>query len=191
MKINRFAQKVSDFYQRVTIRSQPINFLSVAEDLNDCLVCMPSNMQFILDAASKLPDIAAIFPNRLIKVLLSSNIDPRSHEFIKRFTIIKPYSDDLNVFYLPKKSFINRISGEGLSICIDLDFEANFFNSSVSALTGAPLRIGCLKGMGLPYYNLEIGVTGGETPSRKSYEDFFNVLYNFKGEGEGIASIET
>jgi len=191
MKINRLAQRVSDFYQRMTIKSQPVNFLSVVEDLNDCLVCMPSNMQFILDAASKLPDIAAIFPNRLIKVLLSSNIDPRSHEFIKRFTIIKPYSDDLNFFYLPKKTFIDRIAGEGLSICIDLDFEANFFNSSISALTRAPLRIGCIKGMGLPYYNLEIGVNRTEKPSRKSYEDFFNVLYNFKGEGERIAPVKT
>ncbi len=191
MKVNRIAEKVSRVYYRIKIKDQSVNFLSLADNNNDCLVCMPSQMEYLLDAASKLPDIASVFPNRIIKVLLTSSIDPRSYKFIKRFTIIKPYSYDTNLFYLPKKPFLNKIIGKGLSICIDLDFESNFFNSCISALTGAPLRIGANKGLGLPFYNLEIEIGGRENPAKVLYDNFIKVLYNFSGEGEKIASVET
>lgn len=183
MRVNRFAEKLARIYYRLTMKDRPVNFLSSINDYKDCLVCMPANMEFILEAASKLPDIAEIFPNRLINVLLTSNIDPRSHNYIKRFTIIKPYSHDINAFYLPKRSFIDRITAQGVSVCIDLDFKPNFFNSSVCILTRAPVRIGFAKGLGLPYYNLEINVVDDKTSAKESYEQFIKVLYNFKGEG--------
>jgi len=191
MKVNRLAEKFLRFRYRNKFKAKPVNFRSLVESRDDCLVCMPTNLQYILNAASMLPDIASIFSNRLIKILITSNIDHRSHEFIKRFTIDKPYSYDITNFYLPKRSFIERIKGEGLSICIDLDFEHNFFNSAISVLTRAPLRIGCLKGMGLPYYNMEIDIGDKSKISAQSYENFINVLYNFKFEGERIAPVET
>lgn len=191
MKVNRFAERLTRTYHRLTMKNQPINFLSSIKDYRDCLVCLPADMEFILEAASKLPHIAEIFPNRMINVLLTSNIDVRSHNYIKRFTIIKPYSNDINAFYLPKRSFIDRIAVQGISVCIDLDFKPNFFNSSVCIMTKAPVRIGFAKGLGLPYYNLEIDVDNDKTPVKESYEQFIKVLYNFKSEGERIAPIET
>lgn len=191
MKVNRIAEKFLRFSYRLKYKDKPVNFLSLADNQDDCLVCLPTNLQYILGAASKLPDIASIFPNRLIKILVTSNIDHRSHEYIKRFTIDKPYSYDITNFYLPKRSFIERIKGKGLSICIDLDFEHNFFNSVISVLSRAPLRIGCSKGMGLPYYNMEIDIGNKSKLSAESYENFIKVLYNFKLEGERIAPVET
>jgi len=191
MKVNSIAEKFLRFRYRLKYKDKPVNFLSLADNQDDCLVCLPANLQHVLGAASKLPDIASIFPNRLIKVLVTSNIDHRSHEYIKRFTIDKPYSYDITNFYLPKRSFIERIKGKGLSICIDLDFEHNFFNSVISVLSRAPLRIGCSKEMGLPYYNLEIDIGNKSKLSAESYENFIKVLYNFKLEGERIAPVET
>ncbi|RKX20624.1 MAG: hypothetical protein DRP26_01290 [Candidatus Zixiibacteriota bacterium] len=127
----------------------------------------------------------------MINVLLTSNIDPRSHNYIKRFTIIKPYSSDINSFYLPKRSFINRVAAQGISVCIDLDFNPNFFNSSVCIMTKAPVRIGFAKGLGLPYYNLEIDIDSDKVSTKESYNQFIKVLYNFKNEGEEIAPIKT
>jgi len=191
VKVNRIAEKVSRVYYQIKIKDTSVNFLSITENKNDCLVCMPSRMEHLLDAASKLPDIASVFPNRIIKVLITSSIDPRSFKFIKRFTIIKPYSYDMSLFYLPKKAFVQKIVGKGLSICIDLDFEPNFFNSCISVLTRAPLRIGVNKGLGLPYYNLEIEIGDREAPSKMLYDNFIKVLYNFSSEGEKIAPVET
>ncbi|MCD6162082.1 MAG: hypothetical protein J7K40_06685 [candidate division Zixibacteria bacterium] len=191
MKINRFVIKFSKMYHRMKLKDESVNFILLAEDMNDCLVCMPSDMKYIYEAASRLPDIASIFPNRLIKIILTSNVDPRSYGFIKRFEIIKPYSYDLNLLCLPKRTFLKKIIGKGLSICIDLDFEPNFFNSSLCALTRAPMRIGINKGMGLPYYNMEIQSGGEDVPPKKKYDNFIKVLYNFNSEGEEIAPIET
>jgi hypothetical protein len=191
MKVNHLAEKFLRFRYNLKYKDQSVNFLALADNRDDCLVCLPTNLQYVLDAASRLPDIASIFPNRLIKILVTSNIDHRSHEYIKRFTIDKPYSYDITNFYLPKRSFIERIKGRGLSICIDLDLEHNFFNSVISVLTRAPLRIGCSKGMGLPYYNMEIDIGDKSKISAQSYENFINVLNNFKFEGERIAPVET
>jgi hypothetical protein len=191
MQVNRLAEKIARYYYRVTFKEKQVSFLDCFSNHKDCLVLMPSDMNVVLEAASKLPKIAEIFPDRVIKILLTSNIDPRSHEFIKRFTIIKPYSYDLNAFYLPKKPFIDRIKDAGLSVCIDLDFQHNFLNSSVSAMAEAPVRIGCTKGLGLPYYNLEINVGDINTPAKIAYETFVDVLYNLKGEGSKIVPSET
>ena len=191
MEVNRVAEKFLRFRYRLKYKDKPVNFLSLVDNQDDCLVCLPTNLQHVLSAASKLPDIASIFPNRLIKILVTSNIDHQSHEYIKRFTIDRPYSYDITNFYLPKRSFIERIKSKGLSICIDLDFEHNFFNSVISVLTRAPLRIGCLKGMGLPFYNMEIDIGDKSKISGESYENFIKVLYNFKFEGERIAPVET
>jgi hypothetical protein len=191
LKVNRIAERLNRIFFKMRFRGEPISFFSLVDNFSDCLVCMPSNMRYILEASSKLPDIAAIFPNRMIKVLLTSNIDPGSYAFVKRFSIIKPYSYDLNMFYLPKKSFIEKVVGKGLSVCIDLDLEHNYFNSSICALTRAPIRVGSKKGLGLPYYNLEINVGDPETPAKEQYDNFVKVLYNFKSEGDRIASIET
>jgi hypothetical protein len=152
---------------------------------------MPSDMNILLEAASKLPYIAELFPNRLIKIMVTSNIDPRSHEYIKRFTLIKPGDRDLTRFSLPKKSFIDNLKRTGLSVCVDFDFFPNFFNSSIAALTGAPVRIGLAKGMGLPYYNLELNVGRENATLKVAYQAFIDMLFNLKGEGPKIASCET
>jgi hypothetical protein len=191
MKINRLAEKFAGYMHRMKFKNHPVSFLDCFKDPKDCLVLMPSDMNVLLDAASQLPKIAELFPNRIIKILTTSNIDPRSHEYIKRFTIIKPYPYDLNAFYLPRKQFIEKARTPGLSVCIDLDFYPNFFNSSVSLLTGAPVRIGSAKGMGLPYYNFEINVGDESTPIKTAYRTFIDVLFNLKGEGSKIASCET
>ena len=191
MKVNRFAERFTRYYHRIKFKGQAVNFNSLADDKSDCLVCLPANLNHVLSAASKLPAIASIFPNRLIKVLVTANIDHRSHEYIKRFTLERPFSYDLTSFYLPKKTFIERIVGKGLSICIDLDFEHNFFNSSVCLLSKAPLRIGSSKGMGMPYYNMEIDIGDQAAINPETYDRFVKVLYNFNYKGEEIAPIET
>jgi hypothetical protein len=191
MQVNKLAEKIARYYYRVTFKEKQVNFLECFNNHKDCLVLLPSDMTVILEAASRLPMIAEIFPDRIIKILLTSNIDPRSHEFIKRFTIIKPYSYDLNAFYLPKRPFIERVRAAGLSVCIDLDFQHNFLNSSVSVMTEAPVRIGCVKGLGLPYYNLEINIGGENSSIKTAYDTFINVLYNLKGEGSKLVPGET
>ena len=191
MKINRLAEAFSKYYYRHKYNYESVSFLSLTDNHGDCLVCLPANLNYMLAAASKLPEIASVFPNRLIKVLVTSNIDHRSHEYIKHFTIDKPYSYDINSFYLPKRPFIQRLIGRGLTICIDLDFQHNFFNSSVSVMSGAPLRIGRSKGLGLPYYNLEIDIGRNDKIDAESYTKFMKVLYNFRDKGEELAPVKT
>lgn len=189
VKVNKFAEKIARFRHKLKIKEESVNFTRCFADYADCLVLMPSDMTAMVEAASQLPSIAEIFPNRLIKIMLTSNIDPRAHEFIKKFTLIKPYSSDISTFGLPRNEFVERLKAKGLSVCIDLDLSENFFNSTVCALAGAPVRIGRAKGLGLPYYNLEINVGGDDTPLKRAYDVFIGVLRNLKKQGMSIAPI--
>jgi len=193
VKFNRFGERLA----RISLHRRKIDRIVRFLDPdqygggNDCLVCLPGNMQHVLEAASKLPEIAAIFPNRVIKVLLTCNFDSRAHAYVKRFAVLKPESYDLNMFELPKPSFLEKVIGRGLSVCVDLDFEWNFFNSYISALSTAPVRIGLKKGLGLPYYNVEVGIGENVIPTKEAYEIFMKVLSNFRSEGKQVASIQT
>jgi len=191
VKIYKLIEMMANFRYRIKFKDEAVNFLSLTGGHDDCLICMPARMEHMLFASKMLPDIASIFPNRSIKILVTSNIDHRSHEFIKNFSLEKPYSYDITNFNLPKNTFTEKLKGKGLSICIDMDFQHNFFNSAVCLKTSAPLRIGANKGMGLPYYNLEIDVGDRTKISAESYGNFMNVLYNFKDKGERVAPLET
>ncbi len=188
VKVNRIAEKIARLRHRMKFKGESVNFMRCFSDYADCLVLMPADMSSLVDAASRLPQIAEIFPNRLIKIMLTSNIDPRAHEYIKKFTLIKPYSNDISTFGLPRESFIDKLRSKDLSVCIDLDLAYNFFNSSVCALAQAPVRIGRAKGLGLPYYNLEINVGGDDVPAKKAYDAFIQALHNLKKQGMSVAS---
>lgn len=190
MKVSKLVEMAVKFKHSFRQKHEAVNFLSLTNNGDDCLICMPAKLEHMLFASEKLPELAAIFPNRVIRVMVTSNIDHRSHEYIKNFTLERPYSYDITTFNLPKNTFIEKLRGNGVSICIDLEFEHNFFNSCVCLKTLAPLRIGSNKGMGLPYYNLEIDIGNSENINTDTYDNFMKVLYNFKDKGETIAPIE-
>ena len=157
-----------------------MHFTEVSRDLKGCLVCMPGKLEMIKPAAEILPEIAAAFSNRNLKILLTSSIDPQSHDFIKKFIVIRVESQDLDAFRLPKKHLINRISDGGIGMAIDLDLTPNFFNAIIGIRTGAPVRTSFDKGVGLPYYNMLIGKAAEDQPPRASYRAMADILSNFR-----------
>jgi hypothetical protein len=141
---------------------------------------MPSRLELIKPAADVIPLIAETFPDRNIKILLTSNVDPQSHEIIKNFIVIKPLAYDLDKFSLPKREFIARVADGGLAVAIDMDTVPNFFNAIVALRSGAPVRTSFDKGIGLPYYNLILGIPSAEAAPRVSYRAMAEILGNFR-----------
>jgi hypothetical protein len=174
------AERIAKLKIKYTHKSPAIRFSDLYSDLKGCLICMPGRLEHIRAASEILPEIAEIFPNRDIRILLTSNIDPQSHRFIKKFPVIEPRSGDLDKFSLPKKDFINRLTGGGLAITVDMDTNPNFFNAVVSLRSGAPVRTAFDKGEGLPYYNLIIGIPAMDAAPKVSYRAMADILRNFR-----------
>ncbi|UCE66895.1 MAG: hypothetical protein JSU85_02465 [Candidatus Zixiibacteriota bacterium] len=180
VKVSSLAERILTMRYRYRPESGPVNFSELSRDLKGCLVCMPSRLDLIKPAADVLPALAETFPDRNIKILLTSNIDPQSHEIIKKFIVIKPLAYDLDRFSLPKKNFIERIAEGGLAVAIDMDTAPNFFNAVIALKAGAVVRTAFDKGVGLPYYNFILGVPSAEAAPRVSYRALADILGNFK-----------
>jgi hypothetical protein len=141
---------------------------------------MPGKLEKIKPAAEILPEIAAALPNRTLKIILSSSIDPQSHSLIRNFIVIRTEPGDYDTFSLPKKQFIDKISYGGVSIVIDLDLAPNLFNAVLGLRSGGKVRTSFDKGVGLPYYNMIVGSESPELDPRASYRIMADVIGNFR-----------
>ncbi len=180
VKIRGIVQRFAGLKDAFTHRPDPVNFSDLSGNFRACLVCMPARLELIRAASDILPEIAEIFPNRDIRILLTSNVDPQSHDIIKKFIVIKPLSYDLDAFSLPKREFIQRVSAGGLAVSVDLDIYPNFFNAVVSLRSGAIVRTAFDKGVGLPYYNLIVGIPAAEAAPKVSCRAMADILGNFR-----------
>lgn len=180
IRINRLAERLAKFRDRHSHKPSPIHFSELTIDFKPCLLCMPGTLDQVRAASEILPEMAEIFSNRDIKILLTSNIDPQSHALIKKFAVIRPQQHDLDSFSMPKREFIDRVTGGGLAIAIDMDPNPNFFNAVMSLRSGAPVRTAFDKGEGLPYYNLIIGIPAKDVAPKVSYRAMADILKNFK-----------
>jgi len=180
MKLNDLTERVARFVHERRIRIEPISFSEASTGLKSCLVCMPGKLEMIKPAAEILPEIAQAFPNRDLKIMLTSSIDPQSHDIIKKFIVIRAERSDFDAFSMPKKNFITKLSVGGVGVSIDLDTRPNLFNAMAGLRCGAKIRTAFDKGIGLPYYNMIVSSpVEGMTP-RASYRMMADVLGNFR-----------
>ena len=180
IKVNPLAQRVSEFLHRHRLKTEPVHYGSLSSDWRECLVCMPGKFDMMKQAAKILPELAASFPNRKMKLLLTSSIDSQSHRIIKNFLIARPQSYDFDRFGMPRGRFIERLCGRGVALVIDMDTSPNFFNALVALHSKAAVRIAFDKGVGLPYYNFIVGVPAMNVSPQSSYRAMADVLGNFK-----------
>jgi len=179
MAFAKLAEKIADFMITRRSKTQAVNFSRIAVDFKTCLICMPSSLEMVRTAAVILPLLASTFPNRKINVLLSSSVDPQSHEIIKKFATTRMSDSDVDRFSLPTREFMARLSEGGVGICIDMDPYPNFLNSVICLRSGAMVRAAFEKGVGLPYYNFLVKTVDKEGPLKEKYTVMAQLLQNF------------
>lgn len=178
--MSSFTERAARLLHERKTKVEPVAFTEISRGIKSCVVCMPGKLALIKPAAEILPEIARAFPNRPLKVVLTSSIDPQSHDFIKKFIVIRAEASDYDTFSLPRKQFIAKISAGGVGIGIDLDPGPNLFNAVTILRSGAQVRTSFDKGVGLPYYNLIINSSGRDPASREAYKIMADVLGNFR-----------
>jgi hypothetical protein len=180
MKLSSFAEHVAKLIHERNVKLEPVSFSEVSRGLKSCLVLMPGKLESIKPAAEIVQEIAAAFPNRNLKIMLTSSVDPQSHDMIKRFIVVRAEKSDFDTFSLPKKDFITKVCAGGVGISIDLDIQPNLFNAVVGIRSGAIVRTAFDKGIGLPYYNMIVGSVTSEMTARAKYRIMADILNNFR-----------
>jgi len=179
MKLNSLTEKFAHFvYERK--KTDLVPFSEISRNLQPCLVFMPAKLEMMKPAAEILPAIATAFPNRSLKIILTSSVDPQSHDFIKKFVVIRAEAGDFDTFSLPKKPFIEKVAFGGVGVSIDMDIRPNLFNAVLGMKSGASIRTAFDKGVGLPYYNLIIGSPEPNAAPRDMYRMMADILSNFR-----------
>jgi hypothetical protein len=180
MKLNSFAERVAKLIHERSVSVEPVSFTEVSRSTLSCLILMPGKLETIKPAAEIIQEIAATFPNRNLKIMLTSSVDPQSHDMIKKFIVIRAEESDFDTFSLPKKQFITKLCTGGVGIAIDLDMQPNLFNAVVGIRSGALVRTSFDKGIGLPYYNMIVGFGTSENAPRARYRIMADILGNFR-----------
>ena len=180
MKLNNFTERYAKHTFERSAIIEPVSFTEVRRSISPCLILMPSKLEKIKPAAEILPEIAAALPNRNVKIVISSSIDPQSHLLIRHFIVMRTEPGDYDTFSLPKKHFIDKISYGGVSIVIDLDLTPNLFNAVLGLRSGGKVRTSFDKGIGLPYYNMIVGSGSPKSDPGGSYKIMADVIGNFR-----------
>ncbi len=160
--------------------SDLVHFTEVRRSMSPALILMPGNLEKLKPAAEIMPEIAAALPNRALKIVIASSIDPQSYSLIRNFIIIRTEPRDYDTFLLPKKHFVDKVAYGGISLVLDLDLLPNQFNAILGIRSGGKVRSSFDKGVGLPYYNMIVGPGSPETNPRASYRVMADVIGNFR-----------
>jgi len=115
------------------------------------------------------------------EICLISMPDSDVRELARRegFRSFAPHSLEISWYGFPNKSFFNRIRNLKSGLVVDLDFDGSCFNAAVSAVSGAPLRVGLFGIWGPPIHNIEIKSTVS-VDHRENIRSLLSVLSSLK-----------
>jgi hypothetical protein len=120
------------------------------------LICLPGKQESFELAKDHLTIFADIFQNKKISVFLPFAGAESLLSHLERYVVIYPQKEDLRIFSLLRKEFIQRIMDYRFEIALDLDLEDGFVNSYLCLKSGAFVRIGLEGKAGFPFYNLQL-----------------------------------
>lgn len=168
------------------------NLFSLAEKMKraeNVLICLPPKIERFLLAKDHLTVFADIFRNKKIFVFLPLTGAETLLSHLRSYAVIYPQKNDLKIFSLPRKEFIQRMKDYRFEIALDLDFEDGFVNSYLCLKSGAEVRIGLKGKTGFPFYNLELALSKERSSPQELYTGMAETLASLS-EGFAVSTKE-
>jgi ADP-heptose:LPS heptosyltransferase len=188
IKINPLAKKVIRWTSRRFFKAEAFSFAWKLKESQKVLICMPASIERFNMAKDSLSTLAEIFEGKTIFVLLPFLRTDGYLPSPAGYNVIYPQKEDLKIFSIPKRSFIQRVKEHQFDISLDLDLEDLSFNSYLCLECKIPLRLGAQGKRAFPFYNVQLAVTKDKPYSPDIYEGYANVLRTLVGESETPAS---
>jgi hypothetical protein len=169
IKINRLLKRILIWRSKLSFKPHLFSFAEKIAQAENVLICLPGKQESFELAKDHLTIFADIFQNKKISVFLPFAGAESLLSHLERYVVIYPQKEDLGIFSLPRREFIQRIKDHRFEIALDLDLEDGFVNSYLCLKSGAFVRIGLEGKAGFPFYNLQL------TPSKErlSLEDLY------------------
>ncbi len=159
IRINPLVKKFLIWWNKYFFKPDVFSFAEKMRRAENVLICLPAKPESFASAKDHLTIFLDIFQNKNIFVLLPFAGGETFLSHLKRYAVICPQKEDLRIFSLPRRKFIQRIKGYRFEITLDLDSEDGFFNSYLCLKSGACVRIGLKGRTGSPFYNLQLALS--------------------------------
>jgi len=188
IKINPLGKMVLSWTSRRFLKAEAFSFAQKLKESKKVLICMPTSMDCFSLAKDSLSTFAEIFEGKTIFVFLPILKTEGYLPSPAGYNVIYPQKEDLKIFSLPKKSFIQRVSEHQFDISLDLDLEDGSFNSYLCLECKIPLRLGAQGKRAFPFYNVQLVVTKDKLSLPDIYKGLANLLRSLVFESETPAS---
>jgi hypothetical protein len=157
--------------------AKPISFSNIFTKAQTALIILPENPEVRNSILPVLTLFQSKFQGTRLTMVANETYRSIASTFI-RSSVVTIKNENLNFFFLPKKSEVNRLLHQKFDVVVDL----NTTNEPVAAylcrgLT-APLKVGFHKEHGDEYYNFQYK-TGPGKNLRFQYEQLFKTLSMF------------
>ena len=159
IRINPLVKKILIWWNKLFFKPDAFSFAEKMRRAENILICLPAKIESFASAKDHLTVFADIFQNKKVFVFLPLTGGETFLSHLKRYAVICPKKEDLRIFSLPRRKFIQRIKGYRFEIALDLDLEDGFVNSYLCLKSGACVRIGLKGKTGPPFYNLQLALS--------------------------------
>lgn len=159
------------------IKEKPVQFSNAFSSARTALVIVPENQHHRAIALSTLTLLQNKFQGNRMTIVTNESFRDLSTTFT-RSTIVPVKKEQLNFFFLPKRSIFERILTQKFDVLVDLNFSlvptAAYFCRNVNA----NLKVGFAQEHADAYYNFQFNSSPNRNPKSR-YEQLFRTLSMF------------
>ncbi len=152
-------------------------FSNIFSRAQTAVVILPDNPEyrnFIMPVLSMLQNK---FPGTKLTLVVNEHFRNLATTFV-RSTVVTIRNDQLNFFFLPKKSEIDRLLKQKFDMLLDLNISHYPMAAYLCRGVNAPLKVGFMKEHADSYYNFQYN-SGANRNIRSRYEQLFRTLSMF------------
>lgn len=169
IRINRWLKKILIWRNKLSFKPQTFSFAEKMKGAENVLICLPAKIESFTSIKDYLDIFADIFQNKKISVFLPLVGAESVLSHLERYEVIFPQKEDLGIFSLPRRKFIQRIKDYCFEIALNLDLDDGFLNSYLCLKSGAFVRIGPKGKTGFPFHNLQLALSKEGSYSQDIY----------------------
>jgi hypothetical protein len=165
-------------FNRWRYQTTPVSFYDALSEPRRLLVTLP----FDVENHRLCEDIIELLKERLepreLRFTHTRFPAGKTADLTRNYQVMFPDISQISKSEVPTKEYLDTICSFMPKIAIDLEATSSPYNSLIVLRCGASARIGLDRGIGLPYYNLEVKSHKG-APTKQRYRDFYGFLNNY------------
>lgn len=157
--------------------SKSISFSNIFTGARTALVIIPENANHRSVILPTLTLLQNKFQGNKLTIIVNDTFRELSTPFT-RSTVVPVTKDQVNFFFLPKKSVFQRVLNQRYDVVVDLNFTLEPTGAFFSRTINAPLKVGFSQPYADAYYNFQFATAPNRNPKMR-YEQLFRTLSMF------------